>query len=327
MSTEERFAEAVVVAAGSSRRMDGIDKLGQDLGGRTVLQRSVDAMAGGRSVRGVVLVVAPERLDAVAALPWVTESGARVVAGGKRRQDSVAAGVRATDAEVVLVHDGARPLVSSALVDAVADAAREHGAAIPVLPVPDSLKRVQDGHVTAAVPRDGLFVAQTPQGARREVLLPALDALAGGPDTYTDEAELLGRYGVAVTSVPGEAANMKLTVPADLDLARSMLGSVAASTASLRVGLGTDVHPFGPQMGLRLGGVEIALAPRLHGHSDGDVVLHALCDALLGAAGLPDLGRAFPASDPATRGIDSAHLVASVVARWLDAAGARCRST
>lgn len=316
MSTEERFADAVIVAAGSSRRMDGIDKLGQDLEGRTVLQRSVDAMAGGRSVRGVVLVVAPERLEAVAAEPWIAERGTHVVAGGDRRQDSVAAGVRAANAPVVLVHDGARPLVSSALVDAVADAARRHGAAIPVIAMPDSLKRVEAGRIVGGVSREGVYAAQTPQGARRDVLLAALESLASGPETFTDEAELLGRYGVAVASVPGETANLKLTVPADLDVARSLVrGMAPGGAAELRIGLGTDVHPFGPEPGLRLGGIEIALAPRLHGHSDGDVVLHALCDALLGACGLPDIGRAFPASDPATRGIDSTHLVASVVAQ------------
>jgi 2-C-methyl-D-erythritol 4-phosphate cytidylyltransferase / 2-C-methyl-D-erythritol 2,4-cyclodiphosphate synthase len=320
MSTEERFADAVVVAAGSSRRMDGIDKLGQDLGGRTVLQRSVDALAGGRSVRNVVLVVAPDRLKAMAAEPWITERGTRVVAGGERRQDSVAAGVRAANAPVVLVHDGARPLVSSALVDAVADAARLHGAAIPVIAMPDSLKRVEAGQIVGGVSRDGVFAAQTPQGARRDVLLAALESLASGPDTYTDEAELLARYGVVVASVPGETANLKVTVPADLDVARSLVRGMNAGTsaASVRVGLGTDVHPFGPDSGLRLGGLEIPLAPRLYGHSDGDVVLHALCDALLGAAGLPDLGRAFPASDPATRGIDSATLVTSVLAQVIE---------
>ena len=316
MGVEERFADAVIVAAGSSRRMDGLDKLGLDLGGRTVLQRSVDAMAGARSVRGIVLVVSPERVDAVARQSWTSERDVRVVGGGERRQDSVVAGVRAASAPVVLIHDGARPLVSSQLVDAVADAARADGAAIPVLPVPDSLKRVEGDKVVGDLSRDGVYSAQTPQGARRDVLLAALESLAVGAETYTDEAELLARYGVAVTSVPGETANLKLTVPADLELARSLLGAAAgAAHGLLRVGHGVDVHPFGPAMGLRLGGIEIADAPRLHGHSDGDVVLHALCDALLGAAGLPDLGRAFPASDPATRGIDSARLVASVLAQ------------
>ncbi len=314
MGVEERFADAVIVAAGSSRRMEGPDKLAADLGGRTVLQRSVDAMSGSHSVRGIVLVVAPDRVEAVTGQSWTTEQQVRVVAGGDRRQDSVAAGVRAADAPVVLVHDGARPLASSQLVDSVAEAARLHGAAIPVLAVPDSLKRVEDGQVVGGVSRDGVYAAQTPQGAHRDVLLAALESLAAGAGTYTDEAELLERYGVTVTSVPGESTNLKLTVPADLEMARSLVGAgTAGARGAFRIGNGVDVHPFGPALGLRLGGIEIADAPRLHGHSDGDVVLHALCDALLGAAGLPDLGRAFPASDPATRGIDSANLLTAVL--------------
>jgi 2-C-methyl-D-erythritol 4-phosphate cytidylyltransferase/2-C-methyl-D-erythritol 2,4-cyclodiphosphate synthase len=312
MQDEGRFADAVIVAAGSSRRMEGLDKLDQDIGGRTVLERSVSAMAAGRSVRNLVVVVTPARVKQIAGTTWAREMGVRVVAGGARRQDSVAAGVRAADAEVVLVHDGARPLVPPSLVDAVADAARTDGAAIPLIPVTDSLRLVQDGRVAGSVPRDGLFAAQTPQGARRGLLVQALDALAATDQLFTDEAELLDRYGVRVTSVPGDPANLKLTVPSDLALARA-LAAPSSAAAGQRVGFGMDVHPFGPLMGLRLGGVEVPEAPRLHGHSDGDVALHALCDALLGAAGLPDIGRAFPAGVPETRGIDSTRLVASVL--------------
>lgn len=319
------FADAVIVAAGASRRMEGIDKLEQDLDGRTVLQASVDAMARAHSVRGLVIVVGAERLGRVAAQAWVARHGARVVAGGPRRQDSVAAGVRVAEAEVVLVHDAARPLVSSALVDAVAAAARDHGAAIPVVPVADSLKRITGGQVTGALSRAGLYAAQTPQGARREILLAALEAMAGGTETFTDEAELLERYGVPVASVPGEPANLKLTIPSDLAVARSLRRATGSTANDVRVGYGEDVHPFGPVMGLRLGGIEIPSAPRLHGHSDGDVVLHAICDGLLGAAGLRDLGRAFPAGDAGTRGISSADLVVAIVAQ-LGAAGSRPRS-
>ncbi len=313
MHTDQRpFADAVVVAAGTSRRMAGTDKLLADLGGRPVLRWALDSMAAAPSVRDIVVVAAPDRVSALSALPWLAALRARVVAGGERRQDSVSAGVHATDAEVVLVHDGARPFVAASVVEAVAAAAREHGAAIPVLPVVDSLKRVEAGAIIATAPRQGLFRAQTPQGARRELLLAATEAFAAGPEEFGDEAELLARYGVAVATVAGDAANRKLTVPADLELARAL---AAGRTGAPRVGFGTDSHPFGPEMGLRLGGIELADAPRLAGHSDGDVVLHAICDALLGLAGLPDLGRTFPASDPATRSIASGDLVRQVVQR------------
>jgi 2-C-methyl-D-erythritol 4-phosphate cytidylyltransferase/2-C-methyl-D-erythritol 2,4-cyclodiphosphate synthase len=303
------YADAVIVAAGTGSRMGGIDKAALAIAGRPMLRWAVDAMRAATSVRRIVVVTAPERIDAVRALPWLAPD-VTVVAGGSRRQDSVAAGVRSTDAEVVLVHDAARPLASSALADRVAEAAARHGAAIPVLVVPDSLKRVVDGIITTAVDRTGICRAQTPQGARRDLLLGAVEALSDGPETFGDEAELLARHGVAVAIVHGEPAALKVTDPADLPVAEAF-----ARGGPRRTGWGTDSHPFGAADGLRLGGLEIAEAPRLHGHSDGDVALHALCDALLGAARMGDLGRLFPAGDPRTRGIDSRQLVREVVAR------------
>ena len=301
--------------------MGGIDKLGEDICGRSVLQRAAESMVAASSVRDVILVASPERAAAAASLQWVMSMGARVIPGGPRRQDSVAAGVRVAEGDVVLVHDGARPFVAPDVVDAVAAAALEHGAAIPVLPVVDSLKQVAGGLIAGTAPREGLFRAQTPQGARRDLLRDAVDALAGTTETFGDEAELLARHGVAVRAVAGDPGNLKLTVPADLQLARAMVegeGIVTLAGAGgvpARWGLGEDSHPFGPAVGLRLGGIEVAGAPRLAGHSDGDVALHAVCDALLGAAGLPDLGRAFPAGDPGTRGIESSRLLHAVVAQ------------
>jgi 2-C-methyl-D-erythritol 4-phosphate cytidylyltransferase/2-C-methyl-D-erythritol 2,4-cyclodiphosphate synthase len=238
---------------------------------------------------------------------------ADVVAGGARRGASVLAGVRASSSAVVLVHDGARPLVTAALVDAVASAARRHGAAIPVLPVAETLKRLVGDWIGGTVDRDGVASAQTPQGADRAVLLDAFARL--GPEdgaAFTDEAALLEAAGVRVAAVPGESENLKVTLPGDLGRAAALL---AARLGPPRIGYGSDSHPFGPRDGLALGGILIADAPALHGHSDGDVVLHAIADALLGGAALGDLGRAFPAGDPLTRGIASTSLLADVVQR------------
>jgi 2-C-methyl-D-erythritol 4-phosphate cytidylyltransferase / 2-C-methyl-D-erythritol 2,4-cyclodiphosphate synthase len=311
------FADAVIVAAGSSRRMGGLDKLQVDLGGQPLLAWSVAAMRAAASVRDVLVVTGPDRVDELAATPWLRSIGARVIAGGDRRQDSVAAGVREATAEVVLVHDGARPLVSPGLIDAVATTAAKAGAAIPVLAVADSLKRVEGGVIVGGSPRDGIGRAQTPQGARRALLLAAVDAYADGPEVFGDEAELLGRAGTPVQAVDGDARNLKVTLPADLEMARLLTG---VRVPAPRYATGSDSHPFGPDDGLRLGGIEVLDAPRLWGHSDGDAALHAICDALLAAAGLGDLGRLFPAGDPATRGIDSRELMTSVVGR-LEAAG------
>jgi 2-C-methyl-D-erythritol 4-phosphate cytidylyltransferase len=309
-----RYADAVIVAAGGSTRMGGIDKMAELLLGRSLLQWSVEQMAAAQSVARVVVVARPERVAELAAAPWL--GAATVVAGGERRSDSVRAGVAATTAQVVLVHDGARPLASPALADAVAAAAAQHGAAVPVLPVVDSLKHDAGATLGASVERDGLVRAQTPQGARRALLLDAF--AAAGDEAFSDEAALLESRGVPMATIPGEPANLKVTEPADLELVRAIAAgrdSAGGDAAGLHFGLGQDSHGFGPDDGLWLGGVLIPDAPRLYGHSDGDVVLHALANALLAACGLPDLGRVFPSTDTATAGIAGGSLLTEVVRR------------
>jgi 2-C-methyl-D-erythritol 2,4-cyclodiphosphate synthase len=213
---------------------------------------------------------------------------------------------------VVLIHDGARPLVSTALVAAVAEAAAEHGAAIPIVPLGDTIKRISDGRIESTLDRSTLGAAQTPQGVRRGLLRAALASPVAGDGNWTDEAALLEACNIAVHVVPGDPANLKVTVRDDLDRAADLLG---ATRRAGRTGIGQDSHPFGPGSPLRLGGVEIAGAPALSGHSDGDVALHAVADAFLGAAGAGDLGRLFPAGPSTPRGADSRELLAAVVAR------------
>jgi 2-C-methyl-D-erythritol 4-phosphate cytidylyltransferase/2-C-methyl-D-erythritol 2,4-cyclodiphosphate synthase len=307
-------ADAVVVAAGRSERM-GTDKLTADLAGRPVLAWSLAAIAASPIVERIALVVRPGQGDAPRPA-WMPAKVTSIVEGGARRQESVAAGVRALQGagiehgRVVLVHDGARPLVTPALVEAVAHAAAEHGAAIPVLPVAETLKRIDGDAVTATLDRTALATAQTPQGIRWDVLERALGRVtATDAAELTDEAALLEAAGIAVHAVAGEAANLKITRPDDLALAESRLGALGAT----RTGFGSDLHPFGPATGLRLGGVEIAGAPRLHGHSDGDVALHAIAGALLGATALGDLGGLHPADTRTPRGIASADLLRGVV--------------
>ncbi len=307
------YADAVIVAAGTSRRM-GQDKLLVPLLGRPLLAWAMESLAAASSVRRLIVVVAPERVAEMTARPWLRATGARVVAGGPRRQASVAAGLAEADAEVVLVHDGARPLVTPELADRVAVAARERGAAVPVQHLAETLKRVRDGEVAGTVDRAGLATTQTPQGARLELLRAAMlatGAAAADAPEYTDEAAILEAHGVPVVAVEGEPANLKVTTPGHLHLAETLL---VARLGAPRTSLGQDSHPFGPGDGLALGGVLFAAAPRLHGHSDGDAALHAIADGLLGAAALGDLGRRFPADDPSTRGIASSILLQAVVA-------------
>lgn len=309
--SERAYADAVIVAAGSSSRMGGTDKLDAEILGWPVLRWAAETLAAAPEVARVIVVTAADRLGGLSAAPWIRAMGARVVPGGPRRQDSVAQGVRASRAEVVLVHDAARPLLSAGIVARVASEARAHGAAIPLVPVSDSLKRVAHGTVSGALTREGVYRAQTPQGARRDLLLAAVEAHAGGEARLGDEAELLALDGVTVRAVDGDPMNVKVTEPADLELARRLASGARPS----RFATGQDTHPFGPGDGLRLGGLTIPDAPRLHGHSDGDACLHALCDALLAASGLGDLGRHFPPGDPDTRGVDSRELLAAVLRR------------
>jgi 2-C-methyl-D-erythritol 4-phosphate cytidylyltransferase / 2-C-methyl-D-erythritol 2,4-cyclodiphosphate synthase len=324
-TNEERrvVADAIVVAAGRSRRMAGIDKIRVSLAGRPLLAWSLDAIAAAPEVERIVVVL--DQAQALEPRPaWFPAKVIAAVAGGDERQQSVAAGFRALPAaaagndpsaernRVVLVHDGARPFVSTELVSAVAHAAAEHGAALPAVAVAETLKRLDGDVVAATIDRTGVVVAQTPQGLRRDALERAYAAFPpDAPPSFTDEAALLEACEIAVHVVPGEPANLKITVPDDLVRAAALL----ASARSWRVGLGIDSHPFGPGEPLRLGGIEIAGAPRLHGHSDGDVALHAIADALLGAAALGDLGRLFPADRSTPRGVASSELLAAVVAQ------------
>jgi 2-C-methyl-D-erythritol 4-phosphate cytidylyltransferase/2-C-methyl-D-erythritol 2,4-cyclodiphosphate synthase len=318
--------DAIVVAAGSSQRMGGDDKLAQTIGGRPLLAHTLTALSGADTIESMIVVAAPERCAALEAADWLPAVVRAVVPGGPRRQDSVRLGFEALERivpdpageRVVLVHDGARPLVSADLVRRVSEAAAAHGAAIPAVPLAETVKRVADGRVVETVDRGPLVAAQTPQGARRGILRSAL-ATVGTEGTWTDEAALLEACRIAVHVLPGDPTNLKVTVPADL---RRAAHALTDETTARRTGVGQDSHSFGPGEPLRLGGVTIPRAPRLHGHSDGDVALHALADALLGAASLGDLGRLFPPDARTPAGIASDELLGEVVGR-LHAAGWR----
>lgn len=301
--------------------MGGTDKLDHLVAGRPLVAHAIAAIAAAPEVETVVVVTTAERVDRWAHADWLPSTVRAVVAGGDRRHESVAAGLAALDRltagdpaaddRIVLVHDGARPLVDPGLVSRVAAAVAEHGAAIPVLPVAETLKRLDGDRLVGTVDRDGLATAQTPQGVRRGLLRQAFEQFpADGPETWTDEATLLEACTIPVHAIPGDPANLKVTLPADLARVEAAL-----APPGVRVGFGQDVHPFGPGEPLALGGISIDGAPRLSGHSDGDVVLHAVADAILGAAGLGDLGRIFPAGPGTPRGIASSELLSEVVRR------------
>lgn len=314
-------ADGVVVAAGRSSRMDGADKLAIEVAGRPLLAWTLLAVAAAAEIDRVVVVTSSDRRDEIARAPWLPDKVVDVVVGGERRQDSVYSGftafdrLGADDQAPVLVHDGARPLVRPELIGAVVRATVRHGAAIPILPVAETLKRIDGDRVGGTVDRTAIGAAQTPQGVRRGLLREAFERYPiGSPETWTDEAALLEACGLPVHVVPGDPDNLKVTVPSDVRRVAVSLEGVR----TVRTGIGHDSHPFGPGMPLALGGIRIAGAPRLLGHSDGDVAIHAVADALLGAAGLGDLGRLFPADARTPTGIAGAALLREVDRRVVE---------
>ena len=305
----------VVVAAGDGRRF-GSDKSVADLGGRPVVAHSV-ATASGVS-GGVVVVVAPGRIAEVRPLLVGVDGAVEVVEGGDTRSASVRAGLAAVPdgAEIVLVHDGARPLASIRLFERVIDAVRDGAdAVVPCTPVHDSLRSPVGGPID----RDNVLVVQTPQGFRASVLRAA----HAGSAEATDDATLVEADGGRVVVVDGEIDNLKITSPVDLDVARQLVDSRTEADVGegrigggpIRIGQGFDIHPFvdDPDRPLVLGGV-VFEGRGLGGHSDADPVAHACTDALLGAAGLGDIGLHFPDSDPRLAGADSLVLLAEAVA-------------
>lgn len=292
----------VVVAAGTSSRF-GRDKLAQPLGGRSVVERAVEAVREPLGSVACVLVVAPGRVGELA--PRWAARGIDVAAGGAARQDSVRAGLQAlllADDDVVVIHDGARPFVPPDDVLAVVAAAQSGGAAVLGAPVTDTLKRLdEDGRVAVTVARQGVVRSLTPQAFRVGVLRRAWAQAAGGE--WTDEAALLEAQGVPVSVVAGDPRNLKVTTPHDLELLRGLY------PRAVRVGQGVDVHPFAPERELWLCGVRLEGEMGLAGHSDADVVLHAVTDAILGACAAGDIGVHFPPSDERWRGAASATFV------------------
>jgi 2-C-methyl-D-erythritol 4-phosphate cytidylyltransferase / 2-C-methyl-D-erythritol 2,4-cyclodiphosphate synthase len=298
---------ALVVAAGRGLRAGGgVPKQYRALAGQPVLRFSLDAFAAHPRVGAVRAVIHPDDR----ALYDVAALGLDLLApvdGGVSRQDSVRRGLESLAALAprhVLIHDGARPFVDAGIIDRTLDALAVAPAAIAAVPLADTLKRGVDGKINATVDRAGLWRAQTPQGFHFDKILAAHRAASGAE--LTDDAAVAERAGMSVALVMGSEANMKLTSDDDLRRAERL----AAAPSEPRVGTGFDVHRFGPGDHVWLCGLKVAHTHGLIGHSDADVALHALTDAILGAIGAGDIGQHFPPSDPQWRGKESSHFLA-----------------
>lgn len=298
---------ALVVAAGRGERFGGErPKQYAPLAGKPLLRHSLAALErhpGIAAVRGVIRMEDRDFYDATASGLALLEP----VGGGASRQDSVRLGLESLEdlaPDRVLIHDGARPLLPAAVIDRVLGALDRAPGAIAALPVTDTLKRGENGSIAGTVPRADLWRAQTPQGFHYPAILAAHREAAEGPE-LTDDAAVAEAAGLKVLLVEGAAENIKVTSPGDLARAEAILAHIAGLTPEPRSGSGFDVHRFAPGDHVNLCGVRIAHDRSLLGHSDADVGLHALTDAILGALAAGDIGQHFPPTDPRWRGAAS----------------------
>ncbi len=305
MQDELIFAGAVIVAGGLGKRM-GRPKQMLPLAGRPVLLRAVQALAKVPYIKQIVVVTAPENREILKQyFPHLS-----FALPGATRLASVISGVAALDARVqaVAVHDGARPLVDPQAVARCLKRGFEEGGAVLAVPVKDTVKQVHAGAVERTLERSSLWAAQTPQCYRADILRRALDKFGHLQDA-TDESQLVERLGVSVKIEPSDYKNLKITTPEDLVMAEAFLTAGACQ----RTGFGFDLHRLVQGRRFIIGGVEIPHKKGFAGHSDGDVVLHAVCDAALGAACLGEIGLLFPPTDPSIEGIDSKKIAKRVL--------------
>jgi 2-C-methyl-D-erythritol 4-phosphate cytidylyltransferase/2-C-methyl-D-erythritol 2,4-cyclodiphosphate synthase len=326
------YVTAIIAAGGRGQRLGGAQpKQLLAVGGRPVLERSVTAFLVHPSVDALVVALPADLADPPPAYLLGTPKPLTIVAGGPRRQDSVANAFRAIEerADVVVIHDAARPFVSADLIGRTIAAAAETGAALAALPARDTVKRGKLSRPASAgseawtvaetLPRETIFLAQTPQAFRRDVLRDALALGEQGGDA-TDEAALVERAGRPVRLVDGDAANIKITTPEDWPLAEAIAAREVRESREPRepcepsIGFGYDLHRLVDGRPLVLGGVTIPSVRGALGHSDADVVCHAITDAMLGAACLGDIGHHFPDSDPRWKDASSLDLLRRAVA-------------
>jgi 2-C-methyl-D-erythritol 4-phosphate cytidylyltransferase/2-C-methyl-D-erythritol 2,4-cyclodiphosphate synthase len=294
---------AIVVAGGAGKRMgEKVPKQFLPLGGRPIVDRTISALAASPQIDGILLALPSQLNGDVKASYRLRPKVLQVVDGGAERQDSVRNALAAVpeEAEVILVHDAVRPFVSPGLLARCVSMAREHGAVVPVVPVRETVKEWdRKGKTLATVDRALLVRAQTPQAFRAGILRAAYEKADAAGRRGTDDASLVEAAGVPVTPIPGEEANIKITIPEELRMAEGLL----REEADFRIGLGGDAHRLVEGRELWLGGIKVEHEKGLLGHSDGDVLLHAVADALYGALGDRDIGHHFPPGREETRGI------------------------
>ncbi len=302
----------LIVAAGRGSRAGGdIPKQYVRLGEKHVLSRTIEACMRHPLVGGIITVIHPDDVELYgAATAEFSEKLLPPVMGGKTRQESVFNGLKALESrhpDFVLIHDAARPFVDSLLINRVIEGLVYQDAVLPVIPVTDTVKQIDNNHVTRTVRRSNLFRAQTPQGFTFQLIVELHKrAKLEKNIVFTDDVSLAEWAGMKVLSVEGSAENQKLTTRRDMEMAELVLAGGAARNTETRTGFGFDVHRFEPGDSIMLCGVKIPFDKKLKGHSDADVAMHALTDALYGAIGEGDIGTHFPPGDSQWKGVRSA---------------------
>lgn len=315
----------IIAAAGSGNRMgSGIPKQYLEIMGKPVLTRAVEAFAQNASTDEIYVVVHQDYVE-TSRKEYCSSKIKQIVSGGAERQDSVyaALSVLPADVDFVLVHDGARPFVTNDSIDALIESTVSHGAAVMAVPVKDTIKAAEDEVFTKTLDRSRLYSIQTPQGFNRKLLTTAYQKAFAENFYGTDDAVLVEKMGEKVYLVKGDYNNIKITTKEDVAVGEAIAAALSGQTIpvgqslpaeELRTGTGFDVHRLVEGRKLILGGVELPFEKGLLGHSDADVLLHAIMDALLGAAALGDIGRHFSDKDESYRNISSLILLKKVKA-------------
>ncbi|MDO8587345.1 MAG: 2-C-methyl-D-erythritol 4-phosphate cytidylyltransferase [Armatimonadota bacterium] len=307
---------AVIPAAGRGKRFGkDFNKVLAEVAGKPLIAHTLSVFQVSPTIDEVTLVCGRADIDACREIVrrFSLDKVTAVVEGGEHRQESVWTGLLRIrpETKIVVIHDGARPLVTEQIIAESVSAAATYGAAIAAVPVTDTVKAAgADAFVAATLPREQLYAVQTPQSFQRDLIMEAHEKARAAGVRATDDAALVELIGGKVKITSGSPENIKVTQPRDLDFVRSRLAGGEA--AAVRCGFGYDVHRFAPDRKLYLGGVEFPGEEGLEGHSDADVLLHAVCDALLGAAAAGDIGRLFPDTDSRYKGISSMKLLSQV---------------
>lgn len=325
MNNQSIKVSAVIAAAGSGSRMSSeMPKQYIRLCGVPILIRTLSVFEKSPVIDEIIIAARRDDMEYIDSLVrdfGITKVTA-IIPGGATRQKSVHLALKAAHGETVLIHDAIRPFVTNEQISAVVQCAQDFGAAALGVPVVDTLKRVSDNTISETVDRSSLVSIQTPQGFKTSLILSAHERAESSGLFVTDDCALCEEMGISVKYVHGSRMNMKITTPEDLILAEGILNTADKKESdTMRVGTGFDVHRLEKDRRLILGGVEIPYTLGLLGHSDADVLLHAIMDAMLGAAALGDIGAHFPDTDPKWKNADSLALL-SEVRRILEKAGA-----